>query len=106
MTVTVVARQVAGLEPLTLVRQAGRSGAARALREAAGASQAELAAPCGVLVPTISRWESGKRIPRSERAACYIESLTVLATLIDPPDHPGARELRERLLALREASAA
>ncbi len=45
--------------------------ACRAIRKKAGATQADLAAELGVDRATVSRWESGTRYPRGDRAALY-----------------------------------
>ena len=39
------------------------AAALRTARDAAGLTQAELAAKCGVTVTTVSRWESGSNPP-------------------------------------------
>ena len=39
-------------------------GAARTIREAAGLSQAEIAAALKVTQTAVSRWERGERVPR------------------------------------------
>lgn len=50
----------------------------RAIRKAAGASQADIAAAVGVHRESVSRWERGERIPRGPHADAY---LAVLARL-------------------------
>jgi transcriptional regulator with XRE-family HTH domain len=52
-------------------RRGVRNGAGRALRLAAGLTQAEIAAAVGVSAACISRWESGSRTPRGGAAARY-----------------------------------
>jgi transcriptional regulator with XRE-family HTH domain len=50
------------------------TGRARAIRERARLSQAEVALALGVEQPTVARWEGG-RMPRRELAARYAEFL-------------------------------
>jgi DNA-binding transcriptional regulator YiaG len=63
---------------LIRVRRLAATGAARALREDAGLSLAELARAADVHKTTIFRWENGLRRPRGEAANRY---LTVLKEL-------------------------
>jgi DNA-binding transcriptional regulator YiaG len=56
---------------LAEVRLWAESGIARQIRERARLSEAEVAAPIGVTVPTVSRWERGLRIPRGQAALRY-----------------------------------
>lgn len=59
-----------------------RSGEARRIREAAFLSQGDLAAMAGLAAPTVSRWESGARLPRrSNGAVSYLTVLDRLARL-------------------------
>lgn len=51
-----------------------RSGRARAIRERARLSQADIARAVGVDQPTVARWEAG-RLPRREHAARYADLL-------------------------------
>ena len=53
----------------------------RSIREAAGASQRNVAAELGVSPMTISRWEDGSRTPRGEHAERYGRLLTQLREL-------------------------
>jgi transcriptional regulator with XRE-family HTH domain len=71
MTITDLAR-------LTRVRVAAANGRARALRQAAGLTQAEIAAAVGVAQPTVALWESGRRVPRGAAALRYAEALETL----------------------------
>jgi transcriptional regulator with XRE-family HTH domain len=51
----------------------------RLIREAAGIPQGALASALGVARPTLSRWESGARAPRTKHLAAYVEALGRLA---------------------------
>lgn len=51
------------------------SGAARAVRESAGLSLAEVAAECAVTKSAVHRWETGQRAPRGEAALRYLTLL-------------------------------
>lgn len=66
---------------LVQVRSDLRSGRARAIREAAGLSQAEIARPIGVERATVALWEQHRRIPRGDAALRYAELLRRLAAL-------------------------
>lgn len=90
----------ARLGALTLVRLATRSGLARALREAAEASQAEVAAACDVSHAAVARWEGGQRLPRGEAARRYVRTLTQLASCVGPVEDPALRALQLELLEL------
>ncbi len=46
-------------------------GAARQIREAAGVSQARLAAELGVHELTVARWEAGTRTPHGDLRLAY-----------------------------------
>lgn len=59
------------LVAITRLRRRLRSGSARAIRTGAGASLGEVAQTVGVNKATISRWESGKRIPSGALAQKY-----------------------------------
>lgn len=50
-------------------------GAAKAVREAAGLSQVELASALKVTQTAVSRWERGERIPRGQAAQDYARLL-------------------------------
>ena len=50
----------------------------RALREAAGVSQADVAAAVGVSRQAVDHWESGTRYPRPKHLAAYLEVLRIL----------------------------
>jgi transcriptional regulator with XRE-family HTH domain len=50
----------------------------RALREAAGLTQQELAVAVGVDRTAIAHWESGRRNPDGKRLDAYVEALRVL----------------------------
>ena len=89
-----------GLSALAVIRRATRTGAARALREAAGISQPEMGEAAGVAAATVSRWETSARVPRGEGARRYARALTALARGLDHVDDPQVRALRAELLAL------
>jgi len=55
--------------------------AARQIREAAGVSQARLAAELGVHELTVYRWEAGARTPRGELRRSYSRLLAELGTV-------------------------
>jgi transcriptional regulator with XRE-family HTH domain len=56
-------------------------GVAREIREAAGVSQARLAAELGVHELTVHRWERGARTPRGELRRSYARLLADLDQL-------------------------
>jgi transcriptional regulator with XRE-family HTH domain len=56
---------------------------ARAVREAAGVSQARLAAELGVDRVTVARWELGIRHPRGKRADAYAALLAQLQEAVE-----------------------
>jgi transcriptional regulator with XRE-family HTH domain len=58
----------------------------RAIREAAGVSQADIAAALGVDRVTVTRYESGARTPRGERLAAYVRVLRELGQIPDVVD--------------------
>jgi DNA-binding transcriptional regulator YiaG len=64
---------------LVRARDLARSGRAKAIREAAGLSLAELGAALGVNGSTIGRWEAGERAPRADAARRYAKLLKQLA---------------------------
>jgi DNA-binding transcriptional regulator YiaG len=51
----------------------------RAIRQAAGASQADLAGALGVTQETVSRWERGERSPSGVLVSEYVELLRLLS---------------------------
>jgi DNA-binding transcriptional regulator YiaG len=59
--------------------QMAATGAARALREDAGLSLAELARAAEVHKTTVFRWEQGLRRPRGEAAVRYLAVLEDLS---------------------------
>lgn len=68
------------LERLAWMRElVATPGAARAIREAAGLSQAEQAAALNVTQTAVSRWERGERVPRGQAAQDYARLLERLA---------------------------
>jgi len=52
---------------------------ARAIRLAAGVSQARFATEIGVHRVTVARWEEGTRRPRGQHLRAYIQLLTELS---------------------------
>jgi transcriptional regulator with XRE-family HTH domain len=64
-------------------RLALRSGRASEIRRAAGLSQIEVAAVCGVADATYCRWESGERAPRAEAAIRLGRFLRALGSTIE-----------------------
>lgn len=57
----------------------------RAIREAVGATQADIADELGIHRETVSRWESGERTPRGEKLVHYVELLDRLQRTQDVP---------------------
>jgi transcriptional regulator with XRE-family HTH domain len=68
---------------LAEVRASLRSGKAKALREAAGLSQRDVAEAVGATAPTISLWERGLRRPLSDSAIKYGRLLRILASAVE-----------------------
>src|SRR5439155_18609294 len=64
---------------LTLIARLIETGAAQAMREAAGLSRAEAGASAKVHPITIFRWEHGERRPHGEAALRYLDLLEVLS---------------------------
>jgi DNA-binding transcriptional regulator YiaG len=64
---------------LTRMRLLAQTGAARAMREAAGLSLSEAAASARVNRVTIFRWEHQQRRPHGDAALRYLELLEELA---------------------------
>lgn len=56
------------LDLISLGRTAASSGRARDAREAAGLSQADVAAHCGVTPGAVALWERGERKPQGATA--------------------------------------
>jgi DNA-binding transcriptional regulator YiaG len=52
------------------------------IREAAGVTQAEMAAVLGCSTPAISKWENGERVPTKFAMLAYGKLLDALAKLI------------------------
>lgn len=69
---------MAAKEPVQ-IRWLSASGGARAIRERAGLSLAELAAEIGVDRSTLWRWETRRRRPRGEAALRYLALLEELS---------------------------
>jgi len=63
------------LELVIEAREAARSGRGTATREAAGLSRAELARAAGLNDATVSRYESGRRVPQGDSAIRYARIL-------------------------------
>jgi DNA-binding XRE family transcriptional regulator len=68
------------LVTVAYARQATKNGFGRMVRIAADLSQREVAASIGVDVSTISRWESGERLPRGASAVRYGHLIEALAS--------------------------
>lgn len=58
----------------------------RSIREAAGATQAELATALGVSKQALERWERGEAKPRGRHAAAYAALLELLEEAVGAPD--------------------
>jgi transcriptional regulator with XRE-family HTH domain len=65
---------------LVRARRLASTGAARAIREEAGLSLAEVATAAGLHKATVYRYEHGLRRPRGEAALRYLAVLEELAT--------------------------
>ncbi len=63
------------LADVVWMRRAARTGMARALREQAGITGAEMARRLGVTPPALSLWERGIRRPNAEHAQAWAEVL-------------------------------
>jgi transcriptional regulator with XRE-family HTH domain len=66
-------------ERLQTLRERTTSGQAREIRKAARLTQSDIARSVGVTFSTLSRWESGERLPRGEAALRYAALLDRLA---------------------------
>jgi DNA-binding transcriptional regulator YiaG len=66
-------------EKLQALRTRTTSGEARKIREAAHLSLSDIARSVGAHYSTVSRWESGGRLPRGEAALRYAALLERLA---------------------------
>lgn len=66
---------MSNLEFVIEAREAARSGRGAAIREAAGLSRGELARAAGLNDATVSRYESGRRVPRGDAAVRYARIL-------------------------------
>jgi DNA-binding transcriptional regulator YiaG len=66
-------------ERLQALRELTTSGKAREIREAARLTESEIARSVGTHYSTVSRWESGQRLPRGEAALRYAALLDRLA---------------------------
>lgn len=69
------------LDELRQRRRVPSPAAARAIRLAAGVSQARIAAELGVHPVTVTRWETGRRRPGGDLAQRYAELLEQLRRL-------------------------
>lgn len=63
---------------LIQVRQACQNGEAERIRKAHGLSQDHMALLAGVQRPTVTRWESGDRLPTGESGLRYAKALSAL----------------------------
>ncbi len=66
------------VEEVRLARQLPPPRVRRLIREAAGVSQVRMAIELGVHRSTVIRWELGKRRPRAQALATYLELLNAL----------------------------
>lgn len=66
-------------ERLAAVRERVISGEARSIREGAHLRRADIARAVGVDASTVSRWESGNRLPTGKPALAYGALLDRLA---------------------------
>jgi DNA-binding transcriptional regulator YiaG len=66
-------------ERLQVLRERTATGEAREIREAARLSQSDIARSVGVHFSTLSRWESGNRLPRGQAALRYAALLDRLS---------------------------
>ena len=64
-----------------LLRRLPEPAIRRLLRERAGLSQAEIAEALGVTSSAVSRWETGRRMPRGARGSAYAELLERLTAV-------------------------
>jgi DNA-binding transcriptional regulator YiaG len=67
-------------------RRALSDGRARALREAAGLSQSEVARTVRVTPQAVTRWETGSRVPRGDAALRYARFLARIGLQVPTPD--------------------
>lgn len=65
---------------IATARRLAADGTARRIRETARLSEAEIGHVIGVAPSTISRWETGRRVPRGPAALRWAE---ILATLLE-----------------------
>ena len=69
-------------------RRQFRPALARALRQDAGVSQAEIAATLEIDHSTVCKWEGGQRTPRGELADRYFDFLAQLEAVQRPKTEP------------------
>ncbi len=69
---------------VALARRLARDGTARSVRVQAGLSIYDVARDLRVAPGTISRWETGKRVPRGDVAVRYAELLGELMRVATP----------------------
>lgn len=69
---------------LSAARRACVDGRARAVREAANLSLADVASVCRCSSAAVSRWESGTRVPRGEAGVRYGRLLARLGLDVAP----------------------
>jgi DNA-binding transcriptional regulator YiaG len=67
---------------LVRIRERVRNGSARAIRERAGLSRAEVAEDLGVHETTVQKWEAGERSPRGDIARRYARLLQELSEVV------------------------
>jgi DNA-binding transcriptional regulator YiaG len=68
---------------LSRIRGLAASGEARAIRERAQLSQAEVADTIGTTRPRLSRWESGTRRPYGREALAWVRLLDELEGVVN-----------------------
>ena len=78
--------QMDDLSTLRRARCAAKDGRARALRIQAALTQHEVAGMCGVSAATVSRWETGLRVPRGLAALRWARLVAVLGEEADDVD--------------------
>jgi DNA-binding transcriptional regulator YiaG len=67
------------LEGLTAARRIARDGSGRAVRQASGASLAEIGRAVGVSKATVCKWERGQLTPSGARGVKYLLIIKALA---------------------------
>jgi DNA-binding transcriptional regulator YiaG len=68
---------------LTAARGVARDGEGRRVRQAVGASLAEIGRAIGVSKASVCKWELGQRAPGGEHAVRYLEVIRALAATLE-----------------------